>query len=96
MRRRGSTGRQSTWPRLPGPVNDLASIYSIRKNYPEAERLYRKATELDPAQGIYHANLALCLLNANRRGGGTTEAKQAITLGYTGRHPAFKRLGLNP
>ena len=83
-------------PKWASPVNSLASLFFDRRDYGEAERQYRKAVELNPTSGLYHASLALCLLQLNRRQDAESSARKAIELGYKGPHPVFSRLNITP
>ena len=54
----------------------------MKRDYHEAERFYRKAIELVPKVGLFHANLARCLILQGRRDEGTEEWNKAVELGY--------------
>lgn len=73
--------------------NYLGNAYWDDKNYAEAESSYRKASEADPEDGLYHANIACAMLRLNRKGEAIVEARKALDLGFKD-HWIFKELGL--
>ena len=52
----------------------------MRKDYDGAEKLYRKAIELDPSYAALHNNLADCLMNRGDLGGAETSVRIAIEI----------------
>jgi tetratricopeptide (TPR) repeat protein len=61
--------------------------------FTEARRLFERAVALAPANGVYHANLAIALLRFGRQAQALEEGRQARALGVK-EHPIFEALGI--
>lgn len=81
-------------PLRPGPHNALGNyFFEEKKDYVEAERCYRRATELNPKGGVYFANQAAALFYLNKKDEAIAAAKKGLAAGYTD-HWIYKELGL--
>ncbi|MFZ0820302.1 MAG: protein kinase, partial [Candidatus Acidiferrales bacterium] len=66
-----------TYPRDPQPDNNLAIIHSRLGQYDKALAAIQESIRLNPARGLYYANLVTFYLNLNRLGDAGATAAQA-------------------
>ena len=76
------------------PIRLLGRVLIAQTKHAEAEKVLRRAINLEPGEGRFYADLALAVLGQDRRDEAREIAKQAQDLQFTEEHAIWKELGI--
>lgn len=83
-------------PKYADALFNLGIVRFRLNDYAQAETLMKQAIDIEPSEGLYHAEHAFVLLRLMRRDEAMAEAKKALALGYSKPHSVYKELGIMP
>ena len=70
----------SVWPKDPDVINRVATVYGLAGKLDRAEEYARRALEIEPDRGEFHATLAKIHKDAGNKGHALASVKRALEL----------------